>query len=387
MADNKSNKKKQKLYKILRYVILISILITITAFGLMHQHLDKLKPPGVDAFCPFGGLESLITLITSGVMLRRIAVSSFVLLIATIILALILRRSFCGNICPLGTLQELSGNIGKKIFKKHFVIPNKVDRIARYLKYIVLVLVITFSVIVGELVIRPYDPWPAYMHLSSNELFAEFLVGFIVLIIALLGSFFYNRFFCKYLCPMGAFLGLINKIGWFRVTRNPDTCINCKACTKKCPVNINVHEQKEIKSAECINCNLCINACPVKDTLYLSGPKKTRISSITALIITILIFGAVITTATVMDKFDWVQKTLAEEIHEQGSFDPELIKGRMTFKEVSIASGIPEQEFLKKFPISNEEFNRPIKEVHGNYDFETEDVREFVREFMETQQK
>ena len=120
MKENKSDKKKQRLYKTLRYVVLLAVLIAISAIGIMHQYLDRPKPPGVDAFCPFGGVEAFITLMTSGVMIKRIVASSFVLLIATVVLAVVLRRAFCGTICPLGTLQELFGVLGKKIFKKCF---------------------------------------------------------------------------------------------------------------------------------------------------------------------------------------------------------------------------------------------------------------------------
>lgn len=63
-----------------------------------------MRPVGVDALCPFGGIESAITLVFTGSMLERVAWSSFILLLATLIIALVFRRSFCGHICPLGAL-------------------------------------------------------------------------------------------------------------------------------------------------------------------------------------------------------------------------------------------------------------------------------------------
>jgi polyferredoxin len=70
-------------------------------------------------------------------------------------------------------------------------------------------------VVLGQLAIRPYDPWAAWNHLIGPDLFAEFLAGFIVLAASLVGSLLFDRFFCKYLCPMGAFLAVIRRIGWF----------------------------------------------------------------------------------------------------------------------------------------------------------------------------
>ena len=285
----KSDKKQQKLYKGIRLAILIAILVFTTTLGILHQVLRTAKPAGVDAFCPFGGLESLITLVVTGTMVQRIALSSFVLLIAVVISALVFRRTFCGNICTLGTLQELMGRLGKKIFKKHFTMPAPVDKIARYLKYLLLVVIMVFSFIAGSLIIRPYDPWAAYQHLFAVDLFAEFLIGFIMLIVILLASLLYDRFFCKYLCPMGAATGLLGKIGWFRVKRNTETCIDCGACDKVCPVNIKVSAVKQVTTAECINCNECVNSCPVRDTLEVKGGKKGMATPLVVVLVTLLL--------------------------------------------------------------------------------------------------
>ena len=114
----KSDSLAQKRNKRFRMVILVLVLVFSTTLGVLHQHPIGWKPAGVDAFCPFGGIESALSLVTKGKMLSRIAWSSFTLLGAVILLAVLFRRSFCGNLCPLGTLQELFGILGKKIFGK-----------------------------------------------------------------------------------------------------------------------------------------------------------------------------------------------------------------------------------------------------------------------------
>ena len=377
-------KKKQKVSTVVRYIVLTSVLVLSTALGIMHQVGTKWLPAGVDAFCPFGGVESAWALVANGAMIQRIAWSSFILFFATLIILVVFRRAFCGQFCALGFLQEIFSNIGKKIFKKQFQVPAVVDKFARYLKYVILIFITALSFKTGELIIREYDPWAAYHHLISEDLFAEFTIGFIILIVSMLGSVFYNRFFCKYLCPMGAFLGAINKIGLFKVSRNKSSCINCKACSKACPVNIQVDSLEKVQSSECIMCGKCVNSCPVKDTLDFQGPKSKKASPVTVTLATVLIMAVVVGATTVSGAFKWNIQQLSEAVDEHGGFNPDEIKGRNTFKEVSELSGIPKNEFLEKFKISEEQFNAPIKDsAHAEGStFDTDAVRDFVIEKM-----
>ncbi len=111
----------RKLQRILRYGILISILLLVTVLGRLHSVIKIY--PAIDAFCPFGGLESLFVFLKYNAFLKRIALSSFILFGAVLVTAVIFRRSFCGNICPLGFLQEISASIGRKILGKRFYLP------------------------------------------------------------------------------------------------------------------------------------------------------------------------------------------------------------------------------------------------------------------------
>jgi polyferredoxin len=377
----KKFKKQQQQYRIVRIIIFVLVLATSTTLGLLHQYGKGWVPAGVDAFCPFGGIESAFSLISTGVMLNRIAWSSFILLFATLIVAVLFRRSFCGNLCPLGAIQEFFGRAGKKLFKKHFIVPALIDKPARFLKYGVLAVFVILSAIIGELAIRPYDPWATYHHLFSSDLSSEFPIGFAVLMISIVGSFFYDRFFCKYLCPMGAFLGLINRLGLFRIKRNNETCIHCYACDRVCPVNIKVEQTDTVNSSECIACNECVNVCPVENTLFVSSPKRCRISPLAVSLLSFAVFIVVIGAATVTGGFEWKLKTLEETVTEQGVFNPDDIKGRDTFKQVSELSGVDGVLIMEHFNISGEEFNKPIRDVSHKEDsgFETDDVREFIR--------
>ena len=382
--SEKDFKRNQKRHNGIRLAVLITLLLVLTAFGLLHQYSDIWRPVGVDALCPFGGLESLITVLMTGKMLERIAVSSFILLAITLVTALIFRRVFCGYLCPLGTLQELARRLGTVFFRRPFRIPGSIDRTARYLKYLVLAAVVGFSVLLGELVLRPYDPWVAWHHLTSPEILGQFAAGFVILVVSLLASTAVDRAFCKYLCPMGAFLGLVGKLGYFRVKRNIPTCTNCSFCTRACPVDLPVANLEEVKSAECLSCNLCVAACPEKDTLEQRGPKNGKISPLGMLgaLLGISAFLLVLTTAT--GDFPWEEKGIERHAAEKGGFNPNDIKGSDNFQSVSKLSGVPKEAFLEKFKLTEEEWNGSIKSwVHKpGSSYEVGAIRDFVREKM-----
>ncbi len=374
-----------------RWVVLAVVLVTITVIGYLHQTLAVGKPAGVDALCPFGGLETAFSLVTSGLLLKRVALSAVILLGATLAVALVFRRSFCGQICPLGFIQEMFGGLGRRVFKKRPELPAWLDTPARFLKYLVLVVFIYLTWTAADLAIRPYDPWVAYMHLTSAEVLAEFGIGLGVLIAAVVGSFVYDRFFCKYLCPMGATLGLISRFSIFKVRRNEATCIDCKACDIACPVNLTVSEAQTVESAECINCNECVNACPVKDTLHVSSTKGKRLSALAATGAVVLIFAVVVGAATATGDFQWKAATLADEIKNgqdsgggqadapmTGEFDVSLIKGRTSLAEVSEAAGIPAATFERVLGVPESEHGTPMKDIKAEYGFSPEDVRTIV---------
>ena len=155
-----------------------------------------------------------------------------------------------------------------------------------------------------------------------------------MLAVSLVGSLLFDRFFCKYLCPMGAFLALIRRVGWFRVRRNEGTCIHCSACTNACPVNIPVETLAQVHDAECINCNTLRQMCPVKDTLYVGGPGKGFLPSAAVLGVTAAVFTAVLAAGTAVGESGDGEAPRRAGRRVQ-AFDPDEIKGVDSFRAVS----------------------------------------------------
>jgi len=379
----KSDRTAQRRNRVIRLIVLGLSLAIITAIGVAHRF--GVQVVGVDALCPFGGIETLWSLVTTAAFVKRVAASSVILLVGIVGIAIVFRRSFCGYLCPLGALQEFFGKIGVAIWgRRRPRVPDALDRPARWLKYVVLAVFAVWSWRAAELVIRPYDPWVAYMHLTSAEVLTEFGVGLAVLGVSLVGSIVYERFFCKYLCPMGAFLAIISPLSVFKVRRDDSTCTDCKACDKACPVNVQVSTVDTVKSPECIDCGECVNACPVKDTLAVSTggwPEKGRsVRQLSVLGIVVALFVGIIALTTATGTFAWTLPSLEKAIEKnEGTVNVEEIRGSMTFREISAATGIPESAFQEKFGVQESEMDEKIKDLAQTYGFDVHtDVREFV---------
>ncbi len=169
---------------VVRWTILLAVLAFVTREFYAHVFVSKVHP-SVHSLCPMGGLESLLRYITAdGATLAKIFSGTMGLFFVSVGISLLFKRAFCGTICPLGTLQAIPGAAGKKIFgAKRFVIPAKLDRWLRLLKYPVLILTVFMAVATGTLWIQTFDPWAAYSHIfSPPELFGDYAIGFGILV-------------------------------------------------------------------------------------------------------------------------------------------------------------------------------------------------------------
>jgi len=95
----------------------------------------------------------------------------------------------------------------------------------------------------------------------------------IVIGILMVASLLIQNFWCRYLCPYGALLGIVSFFSPARIRRNPEGCIDCAKCAKACPAALPVDQLVTIKSAECTGCLECIAVCPAQNTLTLALPK------------------------------------------------------------------------------------------------------------------
>ncbi len=368
-----------------RYIVQACFLAFLSLVGYRHQILGggPQGVPPVDALCPFGGMESLHSLLTSGIWLRRVAPSSMILLLTSIVVTLVVGRVFCGWICPLGTLGEWTAALGRKLDIRPRELPEALDRKLRWLKYGVMMAVTGLAWRTGKLAWRDFDPWVAWMHLSAGiEGLMERPWAYMVLLVTVIGaSLFIERFWCRYLCPLGAFLALWQKCSIFKVQRNDKTCIGCRQCDKNCPVRLRPMEADRLRSAECLACGRCTDACPIDRTLTFGAGRK-RISALTIGLLGLAIFftGYGVSRATHL----W--ETYAGPPPGLLKTNPaDALYGWMSLKQMAETVELPVETVLALCDLPpHTDTDVPVKKLEG---IDDEDIREKIRLYLETERQ
>ena len=233
--------------------------------------------PGALGACPIGAMQSLFD-----ARRRKFAFSVVGYLAA---LGLLVGRFICGWLCLFGLIQELLYKIPLPKLK----VPKKLDRFLRYLKYAVLLILVFLLPFFWRSELGVGEPFfckylcpvgtleggvPLVLLQEQLKSAAGFLFRwkFALMALVLLSSVYIHRPFCKYLCPLGAFYALFQKVSVLLLKLDKEKCVSCGKCEKICPMDVAV--TRDPNSAECIRCGACIRACPAGALRFGSGAKK-----------------------------------------------------------------------------------------------------------------
>jgi polyferredoxin len=225
--------------------------------------------PGAVGACPLGALQAVL-----GDSRYKFSFYVTGLLLG---FGLFFGRFICGFLCPFGLLQELLHKI--PFFPRAKTEKKQNRRWAgglRCIKYLLLAaFVIAFPLLTkGDLgvgspafckYICPAGTLTAGLPLTAaNPPLRDAIGGLFALkgavaFAVLLGCLRTYRFFCKFLCPLGAFYGLFNKIAFYQIRLEKERCVHCGACSRVCKMDVD--PSRTPASPECIRCGDCVKVC------------------------------------------------------------------------------------------------------------------------------
>jgi polyferredoxin len=255
------------------------------------------RPPGVEGWLPIASLMNLKYFAVTG-RFPSVLCAGMVLLCVFLALSLILRKSFCSWLCPVGTISEMLWRVGKKLIGRNFALPRWLDLPLRSLKYLLMAFflfaVATMSAgAIEQFLAGPYGAMADVQMLNFFRHLSSTAAAVLIVLVTL--SFFIQNFWCRYLCPYGALMGIAALFSPARIQRSTSACIDCAKCSRACPAQLPVDQLVTIYSAECTACMECVAICPAEGALSLNLPRRRSISPwAVAATIAVLFFGAVL---------------------------------------------------------------------------------------------
>jgi polyferredoxin len=273
-------------------------------FGLFVRHFESMgragyypRPPGVEGFLPIGSLVSLKSWLFTG-HFDPVHPAALVLFLTFLVMALLARKSFCSFICPAGALSEGAWTLGERLMGRNFRVWRGLDLFLQFAKYALLfffVKLILFGMPVFALREFLAAPYWAIADVKMLHFFTDMsTTSMVVIAVLTVLSFIYKNFWCRYLCPYGALLGLLGMLSPFKVSRNAERCTSCGDCRRACPAQIDVQHKARVHSPECTGCLTCVGSCPEKGALSMAFLKWPVPGSVFVVVVMLLFGGGVL---------------------------------------------------------------------------------------------
>ena len=233
--------------------------------------------PAAAGACPIGAFQAVV-----GASKFRFSyyISGFLILIGVL-----LGRFVCGFLCPFGWLQDLLHKIPGKKFSTMKLKP------LRWIKYIVLLFAVILlpAFLVNDVgmsdpifckyicpqgVLEGAIPLAIVNEGIRQALGALFTRKLIILLVIVVLSILFYRPFCKWICPLGAFYALMNKVSLLGIQVDDRRCISCGKCARVCKMDVDITKTPD--HTECIRCGKCIKECPAEALRFRYGFSKNN---------------------------------------------------------------------------------------------------------------
>ncbi len=237
------------------------------------------RPPGVEGWLPIAGLLNLKYFLSTR-RVPSIHPAALVLLSAFLAMSWLFRRSFCSWLCPVGSFSEWLWKLGRGAFRRNWTLPRWLDLPLMSLKYLLLGFFVYAAASMPAEAIDEFlrSPYGAVADVKMLDFFRFLsITAAVVLATLALVSIFVRNFWCRYLCPYGALIGLVSALSPLRIRRSPAACIDCAKCARACPSALPVDRLTQIRSVECTGCLECVSACPVEGALELRAFARRRV--------------------------------------------------------------------------------------------------------------
>ncbi|MDD4849169.1 MAG: 4Fe-4S binding protein [Gemmiger sp.] len=237
--------------------------------------------PGALGACPIGAMQAVEGSTRYGISMYLLGALAFI--------GIMMGRFVCGWLCPFGWIQELLYKIPCPCKKKK--VPHKVNAVFKWVKYLVLLLVILLPILTVDQFglttpyfckyICPAGTLEGGIPLLLTNPTLRRAIGFLfswkmgLLIVTILAAVLIFRPFCRYVCPLGALYSLFNLISFYHYKVDHDKCTRCGKCAKVCKMDVTVYQTPN--ALECIRCGECIKNCPTKAISGVWGAKEHRI--------------------------------------------------------------------------------------------------------------